>query len=362
MIWRESKNHFDDCYFCMVSVMGCKKSDRHLLNYPNLESAIRPVPHCSDLPVPIFTEFLGLYDDEDGANSDEVNDHDCEYDVDFQGPSSEPSLFNQAELNDLIRDLDLSKESSELLASRLKEKNLLHQGTKVTLYRYREQEFQQYFCEKNGLVFCPNVEGLLLAMGVPNYNPSDWRLFIDSSKRSLKCVLLHNGNIFGSIPIGYSVKLKEEYNNVKEILEIINYSAHDWVICVDLKMVNFLLGQQSGFTKYPCFLCYWDSRDRNQHWIREKWPPRECLKVGNKNVINNPLVHTNKIILPPLHKKLGLMKQFIKALDKDRYCFKYIRNYFPEISEEKKKAGIFEGPQIRKLLRDNSIKDSMNEE
>ena len=166
-------------------------------------------------------------------------------------------------MNDLIRDLDLSKESSELLASRLKEKNLLHQGTQVTLYRYKEQEFQQFFCEKNGYVFCPNVEGLLLAMGVPNYNPSDWRLFIDSSKRSLKCVLLHYGNIFGSIPIGYSVKLKEEYNNVKEILEIINYSAHDWVICVDLKMVNFLLGQQFGFTKYPCFLCYWDRRDRN---------------------------------------------------------------------------------------------------
>ncbi|KAI6647375.1 hypothetical protein LOD99_12371 [Oopsacas minuta] len=188
----------------MVNVMACKKSDRHLLNYPNLESAIRPVPHCSDLPVPIFTEFLGLYDDEDGANSEEVNDHDCDYDVDFQGPSSEPSLFNQEELNDLIRDLDLSKESFELLASRLKEKNLLHQGTKVALYRYREQEFQQYFCEKNGLVFCPNVEGLLLAMGVPNYNPSDWRLFIDSSKRSLKCVLLHNGNIFGSIPMIFS--------------------------------------------------------------------------------------------------------------------------------------------------------------
>ncbi|KAI6648298.1 hypothetical protein LOD99_12107 [Oopsacas minuta] len=216
----------------MVNVMGCKKSNRHLLNYPNLESAIRPIPHCSDLPVPIFTEFLGLHDDEDGANSEEVNDHDCKYDVDFQGPSSEPSLFNKIE----------RKQSTP-------------QGTNVTLYRYREQEFQQYFCKKNGLVFCPNVEGLLLAMGVPNYNPSDWRLFIESSKRSLKCVLLHNGNIFGSIPIGYSVKLKEEYNNVKEILEIIKYSAHDWVICVDLKMVNFLLGQQSGFTKYLCFLC-----------------------------------------------------------------------------------------------------------
>ena len=92
MIWRESKDHFDDRYFCMVNVMGYKKSDIHLLNYPNLESAIRPVPHCSDLPVPTFTEFLGLID---GANSEEVNAHDCEYDVDFQGSSSEPSLFNQ---------------------------------------------------------------------------------------------------------------------------------------------------------------------------------------------------------------------------------------------------------------------------
>ncbi|KAI6647410.1 hypothetical protein LOD99_12406 [Oopsacas minuta] len=152
MIWRESKNHFDDCYFSMVNVMSCKKSDRHLLNYPNLESVIRPVPHCSDLPVPIFTEFLGLYDDEDGANSEEVNDHDYEYDVDFRGPSSEPSLFNQAELNDLIRDFDLSKESSELLASRLKEKNLLHQGTKVTLYRYREQEFHSTSAKR--MVWC----------------------------------------------------------------------------------------------------------------------------------------------------------------------------------------------------------------
>lgn len=25
-------------------------------------------------------------------------------------------------------------------------------------------------------------------------------------------------------------------------------------------MVNFLLGQQGGYIKYPCFLCLWDSR------------------------------------------------------------------------------------------------------
>ena len=34
----------------------------------------------------------------------------------------------------------------------------------------------------------------------------------------------------------------------------------------DLKMVNFLLQQQTGYKKYPCFLCYWDSRDKANHW------------------------------------------------------------------------------------------------
>ena len=42
-------------------------------------------------------------------------------------------------------------------------------------------------------------------------------------------------------------------------------------------MVNFLLRQQSGFTKYPCFLCMWDSRDRAQHYTKKDWPLRKEL-------------------------------------------------------------------------------------
>ncbi|KAI6650030.1 hypothetical protein LOD99_6245 [Oopsacas minuta] len=106
MIWIESKNHFDDCYFCMVNVMGCKKSNKHLLNFPNLESAIRPVPHCSNIPVPIFTEFLELYHDEDDAKS-EVNEHDCGYDVDFQEISEErkkAGIFEGPQIRKLLWD------------------------------------------------------------------------------------------------------------------------------------------------------------------------------------------------------------------------------------------------------------------
>ena len=59
---------------------------------------------------------------------------------------------------------------------------------------------------------------------------------------------------------------------------------------MDFKMVNFLLGQQGGYTKYPCFLCYWDSRASTQHWVKKDWRAREDLAVGDKNIINEPLV------------------------------------------------------------------------
>ena len=118
-------------------------------------------------------------------------------------------LFSQNEINDLARDLNLSKESSELLASRLKEKNLLQPGTIITYYRNRHAEFPPYFTQEKDIVFCNNVEGVLKKLGVTQYNPNDWRLFIDSCKRSLKCVLLHNGNDFGSIPLGLSSTLQK---------------------------------------------------------------------------------------------------------------------------------------------------------
>jgi hypothetical protein len=260
----------------------------------------------------------------------------------------------------LVRDLGLSKESSELLASRLNEKHLLSRDTKVTFYRNRDAEFIQFFEETDNFVYCTESANVLLSLGVPAYNPKEWRLFIDSSKRSLKCVLLHNTNIYASIPIGHSTVLKEKYDAIKQVLEHINYPQHQWVICVDLKMVNFLLGQQSGFTKYPCFLCMWDSRARNEHYTRKVWPARE-LKVGERNVINDSLVPREKIIFPPLHIKLGLMKQFVKALNKDGDCFKYICTAFPGLSDEKLKAGVFDGPDIRKLMKDPKFIYSMND-
>ena len=58
--------------------------------------------------------------------------------------------------------------------------------------------------------------------------------------------------------------------------------------------------------------------------------------------------------------KLGLMIRFLKVLDKSERGFDYICFDFSGISIEKKKNGVFDGPQIRQLLRDISFVSLMN--
>ena len=85
------------------------------------------------------------------------------------------------------------------------------------------------------------------------------------------------------------------------------------------------------------------------------------MVVGDKNIIHEALVGKDKIILSPLHIKLGLMKQFVKALDPKGPCFAFIGQKMPGLSIEKQRAGIFDGPQIRQLIKDPDFVNSMNE-
>ena len=52
--------------------------------------------------------------------------------------SAKPKPFSQGQLNNLVRDLGLSKESSEILASRLDEHGILDSGSKITFYHDRD--------------------------------------------------------------------------------------------------------------------------------------------------------------------------------------------------------------------------------
>jgi len=49
IVWREPQDHSSDCYFC---IKGISSKSRHTVKYPNLPSAMRPVPHSEDLPIP----------------------------------------------------------------------------------------------------------------------------------------------------------------------------------------------------------------------------------------------------------------------------------------------------------------------
>ncbi|MEL7005850.1 MAG: hypothetical protein AAFN93_24440 [Bacteroidota bacterium] len=52
-VWREPKNHHDDCYFCMIDISKYRKAKgRKSLPYPSIPSSIAPVPHGDTLPVP----------------------------------------------------------------------------------------------------------------------------------------------------------------------------------------------------------------------------------------------------------------------------------------------------------------------
>ena len=149
----------------------------------------------------------------------------------------------------MLRDLNLPKDAAELLSSRLKGKNLLTPGTYVTFYRNREKDLLQYFTQEESVVYCNDIPNVVNMLGV-EYKTDEWRLFIDSSKRSLKGVLLHNGNRLASVTVAHSVHLKETYKTLEQLLEKINYKQHQWMVCGDLKVLCMLLGQQQGYTKW----------------------------------------------------------------------------------------------------------------
>ena len=80
--------------------------------------------------------------------------------------------------------------------------------------------------------------------------------------------------------------------------------------------------------KYPCFLCLWDSRADDLHYVKKDWPERTEFVPGSYSMKQLPLVDPQNILLSPLHIKLGLMKNFVKALDKDGEAFKYLLKNF----------------------------------
>ena len=105
----------------------------------------------------------------------------------------------------------------------------------------------------------------------------------------------------------------------------------------------------------------WDSQDRENPWTRREWSKRDTLKAGMPNVVYDPILRGDKITSSRFHTKLGLMKQLVKALRLDGEGFEYLLHKIPGLSYEKIKAGVFDGPQIRALVRDQTFVQTMND-
>ena len=113
------------------------------------------------------------------------------------------------------------------------------------------------------------------------------------------------------MPIAYATNMKETYENLKILLEKNQYDKYCWTICCDLKVIALLMGLQLGYTKFCCFLCEWDSKDKKNHYKKE-WPKRESLTPGQKNVVHPSPVNSDMIILPSLPIKLGHFKNLLR--------------------------------------------------
>ena len=54
------------------------------------------------------------------------------------------------------------------------------------------------------------------------------------------------------------------------------------------------------------------------------------------------------------------MKTFVRAMDREGNGFAFLKEKFTQISMEKLKDGIFDGPQIRELMKDQMFDEALS--
>ena len=120
------------------------RKKKSVIEYPDMPSAIRPVRHSDELPIPEPSE-IDLLSSDDAESSEECSvSEPCISRNEEFGITTETHLINESELNDLVRSLDLPKVKAELLASRLKQWNLLQNGVKVSSFRTCQQSWPSF--------------------------------------------------------------------------------------------------------------------------------------------------------------------------------------------------------------------------
>jgi len=332
-IWTEYTTHeYGICYFCTIQKPYFKREAK----YFDCGNCILPK---GDIP-----DLADRVDHHSAAFDDETCESDNVTECDDKVSDNEDFKWSMDSFNDFCRELNLSKLLSRKCLTMLKKDHDIQKKlTSVTIRKVNERskDIAAFFSNSGNFVYCANIQGLMTYLGVA-YKSSDWCLFMDSSIASLKGALMYRNSKLPSIPVAYA-NVKEDRSSVEKILELLDYHSHGWLIMCDLKVLNFIMGLKSGYAKYPCFYCMFDSRQSVLDFNpTHTWPVR--LEFPNE-----PLAPVEKIALPVLHIKLGLFQKYVKTLEKESYCFQFICRNIKK-SEAKLCNGVLTGPEIRYLM------------
>ena len=85
----------------------------------------------------------------------------------FESSLAIPEPLRHEEPSDYIRDLNLAKQQNLVISTQ--RQKLLGTKSSITFYRSREKELLSYLCQPQKLVYCKDIERVVLKMGVPQY-------------------------------------------------------------------------------------------------------------------------------------------------------------------------------------------------
>lgn len=144
----------------------------------------------------------------------------------------------------------MSKYENEFLASCLKEKCLLRDDVCITPFIKGNNYMIFFFLVDGPLSFCNNIDELFHGFGQERV-PSEWRLLIDSSKRSLKAVLINNDNKKMHSQSTFNSSWRSDYENIQVLLDSIKHLEYMWKLKVDWNID----GTTAGIDEILPFLC-----------------------------------------------------------------------------------------------------------
>ena len=123
-----------------------------------------------------------------------------------------------------------------------------------SFYRQRSKRLSNFFSTDGKLCYCNDIPALFESIGI-NDDPDKRRLFLDGSKKSIKAVLLHNGNILPSVAVAYSTTLKETccisqqsylkfpYSVNKQVIILQSTRANIFMFIITVEFQSYRLGQ-----------------------------------------------------------------------------------------------------------------------